>query len=44
VGAYETVAEKIKRIEGLGVRQIIFKLSPAARELEHIEKLLTYLR
>jgi FMNH2-dependent dimethyl sulfone monooxygenase len=44
IGSYATIAERIREIEKLGVSQIIFKLSPTVRELDHIEKLLKVLR
>lgn len=44
IGAYEEVADKIRRIQRAGVGQLIFKLSPTLRELDHIERLLSFLR
>jgi len=43
IGSYRTIAERIREIEKLGVGQVIFKLSPTIRELDHIEKLLKVL-
>jgi FMNH2-dependent dimethyl sulfone monooxygenase len=44
IGSYEGMADRIRRIEKLGMSQIIFKLSPTVPELDYLEKLLQFLR
>ncbi|KKK51957.1 hypothetical protein LCGC14_3109730, partial [marine sediment metagenome] len=43
-GSPETVAQKIKQLESIGINHVLLQLTPALTELQNVKKVLDVLR
>lgn len=44
VGSPETIAQKIKRLESIGINHVLLQLTPTLKELQNVKKVLSVLR
>ncbi len=44
VGSPETVAQKIRQLESIGINHVLLQLTPALTELQNVKKVLDVLR